>query len=108
VAILTILGGTVSLVVRYRHARRIERQQLRWVALAAALMGVTMMAVAVLVTAGELDLASWAAVLGVGLLPLAAASRRPWTAASTGAATTRPGSSRPSVLGCGTRSTWTP
>jgi hypothetical protein len=71
VAILTILGGTVSLVVRFRHARRIERQQLRWVALAAALMGVMMLAAAVLVTADELDLASWAAVLGVVLLPLA-------------------------------------
>ena len=70
-AILTILVGTLSLVVRFRHARRVERQQLRWVALAAALMGVTMLAVAVLVAAGALDLAGWAAVLGVVLLPLA-------------------------------------
>ena len=70
-AILAILAGTASLVVRFRHARGIERQQLRWVALAAGLMGVAMAAVAVLVAAGEVDLAGWVAVLGVALLPLA-------------------------------------
>jgi hypothetical protein len=71
VAILTILAGTVSLVVRFRCARGIERQQLRWVALAAGLTGVAMGAVAVLVAAGEVDLAGWAAVLCLILLPLA-------------------------------------
>jgi hypothetical protein len=71
VAILTILAGTASLVVRFRLARQVERQQLRWLALAAALTGVAMLAVAVLVAAGELDLASWAAVLCAALLPLA-------------------------------------
>jgi hypothetical protein len=71
VAILTILAGTVSLVVRFRHARGVERQQLRWVALAAALTGVAMAAVAVLVAAGAVDLAGWVAVLGVVVLPLA-------------------------------------
>ena len=40
-------------------------------ALAAALTGVAMLAVAVLVAAGQLDLAGWAAVLCVALLPLA-------------------------------------
>ena len=71
VAILTILAGTVSLVVRFRLARGVERLQLRWVALAAALMGVAMAGVAVLVIAGALNLAGWVAVLGVVLLPLA-------------------------------------
>ena len=52
VAILTILAGTASLVVRFRLARQVERQQLRWLALAAALTGVAMLAVAVLVAAG--------------------------------------------------------
>jgi hypothetical protein len=70
-AILTILAGTVSLVVRFRRARGIERQQLRWVALAAALIGVAMGAVAVLVAAGEVNLAGWVAVLCLVLLPLA-------------------------------------
>ena len=71
VAILTILVGTVSLVVRFRRARGMERQQLRWVALAAGLTGVAMGAVAVLVAVGNLELASWAAVLCLILLPLA-------------------------------------
>jgi hypothetical protein len=71
VAILTILAGTVSLVVRFRQARGIERQQLRWVALAAGLTGVAMGAVAVLVAAGEVNLAGWVAVLCLILLPLA-------------------------------------
>jgi hypothetical protein len=34
---LAVLVGAVSLVVRFRRARGTERQQLRWVALAAAL-----------------------------------------------------------------------
>jgi hypothetical protein len=38
----------------------------------------------------------------------AAASSRPWTAASTAAATTPPGRSRPSAAACASRSTWTP
>jgi hypothetical protein len=71
VAILTILAGPASLAVRFRLARQVERQQLRWLALAAALTGVAMLAVAVLVAAGELDLASWVAVLCAALLPLA-------------------------------------
>jgi hypothetical protein len=70
-AILTILAGTASLVVRFRHARGVERQQLRWVALAAALTGVAMLAAGVLVAAGNLELASWFAVLCVAFLPLA-------------------------------------
>jgi hypothetical protein len=70
-AILTVLAGTLSLVVRFRHAHGVERQQLRWVALAAALMGVAILAVAVLVTAGAVDLAGWVAVLCLVLLPLA-------------------------------------
>jgi hypothetical protein len=40
--------------------------------------------------------------------PPAAASSRPWTGASTAAATTRRGSSRRSPPACVTRSTWTP
>jgi hypothetical protein len=70
-AILTILAGTASLVVRFRHARGVERQQLRWVALAAALTGVAMLAAGVLVASGNLEVASWFAVLCVAFLPLA-------------------------------------
>jgi two-component system, NarL family, sensor kinase len=61
-AILIILGGAASLVTRFRHARGVERQQLRWVTLAAALTGVAMLATGVLVAVGDLALAGWASV----------------------------------------------
>ena len=72
VALLVILGGAVSLVTRFRHARGVERQQLRWVALAAALTGVAMLATGILVAVGDLALAGWASVIGTVFLPLAA------------------------------------
>jgi hypothetical protein len=71
-AILIILGGAASLVTRFRHARGVERQQLRWVTLAAALTGVAMLATGVLVAVGDLALAGWASVIGTVFLPLAA------------------------------------
>jgi hypothetical protein len=43
-SLLVLLGGAASLVTRFRHARGVERQQLRWIALAAALTGVAMAA----------------------------------------------------------------
>jgi hypothetical protein len=70
-AILIILGGAASLVTRFRRAHGVERQQLRWVALAAALTGAAMLATAVLVAVGDLALAGWASVLGTVFLPLA-------------------------------------
>ena len=72
VAILIILGGAASLVTRFRRAHGVERQQLRWVALAAALTGVAMLATALLVAVGDLALAGWTSVLGTVFLPLAA------------------------------------
>jgi hypothetical protein len=50
---LAILAGVVSLLVRFRLARGVERQQLRWVALAAALVPVAVLvAVAATLIAG--------------------------------------------------------
>jgi hypothetical protein len=72
VAILIILGGAGSLVTRFRRARGVDRQQLRWVALAAALTGVAMLATALLVMVGDLALAGWTSALGTVFLPLAA------------------------------------
>jgi hypothetical protein len=72
VSLLIILGGAASLVTRFRHARGVERQQLRWVTLAAALTGVAMLATGVLVAVGDLALAGWASVIGTVFLPLAA------------------------------------
>jgi hypothetical protein len=72
VGLLVILGGAVSLVTRFRHARGVERQQLRWLALAAALTGAAMVATGILVAVGDLGLAGWASVIGTVFLPLAA------------------------------------
>jgi hypothetical protein len=72
VSLLIIFGGAASLVTRFRHARGVERQQLRWMALAAALTGVAMLATGILVVKGDLALAGWASVVGTVFLPLAA------------------------------------
>jgi hypothetical protein len=71
VGVLTVLAGAASLVVRFRHARGIERQQLQWVALAGILTGLSILATAVLIAVGEVNLGAWASVFGVAFLPLA-------------------------------------
>jgi hypothetical protein len=71
VAILAILGGAASLVTRFRHADGVERQQLRWLVLAAALTGAAMLATGVLVATGDLAAAGWVSVIGTVFLPLA-------------------------------------
>jgi hypothetical protein len=71
VGLLTVLAGAGSLVVRFRHARGVERQQLQWVALAAALTGLAMLAAGVLIAVDEVNLAAWTSVVGVAFLPLA-------------------------------------
>jgi hypothetical protein len=71
VGLLVVLAGAGSLVVRFRHARGVERQQLQWVALAAALTGLAMLAAGVLIAVGEVNLAAWTSVVGVAFLPLA-------------------------------------
>ena len=68
---LAVVAGAGSLVVRFRRARGIERLQLRWVALAAALSGVA----AAAVVAGTLTrteaLWLWPTAVYVTVLPLA-------------------------------------
>jgi hypothetical protein len=71
VTVLGILVGAASLVVRFRRARGVERQQLGWVVLAAALTGVGMLASIVLVAAGDEVLVGWVAGVCVAFLPLA-------------------------------------
>jgi hypothetical protein len=71
-----LLAGLVvaagSLVVRYRRARGTERQQLRWLALAAAVAAVALLvAVAAAVMGGPLSVVLVAAGVSVALLPLA-------------------------------------
>jgi hypothetical protein len=71
VGVLGVMGGAWSLVVRFRRARGTERQQLRWVVLAAALTGVGMLASVVLVAAGNEVLVGWVGGVCVAFLPLA-------------------------------------
>jgi hypothetical protein len=71
-----LLAGLVvaaaSLVVRFRRARGMERQQLRWLALAAAVAAASLLvAVAAGVLGGSLDVVLVAAGISVALLPLA-------------------------------------
>jgi hypothetical protein len=51
-SLLSVVVGAVSLVARFRRARGVERQQLRWVALAAALVGLLFAAMVILVATG--------------------------------------------------------
>jgi MFS family permease len=44
VVLASVLVGAVSLLLRFRHARGVERQQLRWLALAAGLAGSLLLA----------------------------------------------------------------
>jgi hypothetical protein len=72
--VLTVGGlavGAWSLVVRFRHARGIERQQLRWVAFAAALTGVAAMVVLAGIALGATVVLLLAAGVCLAILPLA-------------------------------------
>jgi hypothetical protein len=106
-AILVILGGAGSLVTRFRHAHGIERQQLRWLALAATLTGPAMLATGVLVAVGDLRLAGWASVFGTVFLPLAtgavisATGSTSWTGSSAAPWPWPPSSSRPAGASSG-------
>jgi hypothetical protein len=66
---LVVAGG--SLVVRFRRARGTERQQLRWVALAAALMSLAAPVGLAALALGPPLLVDWAAVVCVVALPVA-------------------------------------
>jgi hypothetical protein len=69
---LAVVVGAVSLVVRFRRARGTERQQLRWVALAAtlALLGSVVLLVAVSLGTSP-GLLGWVAGVYFAILPLA-------------------------------------
>jgi hypothetical protein len=61
------LAGCASLVLRFRRARGVERQQLKWVAYAAALMVISNVVGALLVPDNDLG-----AAFTIALLPIAA------------------------------------
>jgi signal transduction histidine kinase len=75
---LAILVAAGSLVVRFRHARGVERQQLRWVVFAGTLTGMTMLATVATILALVAGIATappillgWLMAVGVALLPAA-------------------------------------
>jgi hypothetical protein len=121
--VAALVVGAGSLVARFRRARGVQRQQLRWLALAAAVtgagaavvgVGMAMGATAVpLIAAGVclalLPLATGAAILRYRLYDLGLGRLLPQgSSLAVAAATTPGGSSRPSGPACATRWTWTP
>jgi hypothetical protein len=68
---LAILVAAWSLVVRFRRARGVERQQLRWLALAAGLTGAVLLALVAVAPTGNELLLGWLSAVCVALLPLA-------------------------------------
>jgi hypothetical protein len=72
VVLAALIVGAGSLVGRFRRARGVERQQLRWLALAAALASVALLvALAALVMDEDFNLVSVALGVCLALLPLA-------------------------------------
>jgi hypothetical protein len=75
---VAVVVAAASLVVRFRHAGGVERQQLRWVALAACLSPVAAVAVLVGLLSGTRSAVEWALIAGtVGVvLAIGAAALR--------------------------------
>jgi hypothetical protein len=71
VSVLAITVAAGSLLVRLRRARGIERQQLRWLALAAGLTGALLVVMVALAPTGNELLLGWLTALCVALPPLA-------------------------------------
>jgi hypothetical protein len=71
VTLLAVVVAAGSLVVRFRRARGTERQQLRWVALAAALVALAAVVVLAALMMGSAVLLGWAAGVCVAVLPVA-------------------------------------
>jgi hypothetical protein len=71
VAGLAILVGVWSLAVRFRRARGVERQQLRWLAVAAVPVAVAVAALATQALTGDQVNLGWLAGICLAVLPLA-------------------------------------
>ena len=71
---LTMAVAAASLLQRFRRSRGNERQQLRWLALAAALAPPVVLATAAAIATDNLILAGWTIGLYLALLPLAIAA----------------------------------
>jgi hypothetical protein len=71
---LTLVVAAASLVLRFRRARGVERQQLRWLTLAAALAPPVVLGTAAGILSGHLGAAGWIVGLYLALLPVAIAA----------------------------------
>jgi hypothetical protein len=71
ITVAGVVVGALSLVVRFRRAHSVERQQLRWVALAAVLVALAILVVLAGMGVGSEVLISWAAGVSFAVLPLA-------------------------------------
>jgi hypothetical protein len=71
VVLVALLVGAGSLVVRFRRARGVERQQLRWLAYAAALAAGLLLVALVAGFLARDEVVTVSLALGVALLPLA-------------------------------------
>ncbi len=71
VTVLAVVVAAGSLVVRFRRARGVERLQLRWVAVAAALVSLAGVVVLASLGLGATTLLTWAASICVALIPMA-------------------------------------
>jgi hypothetical protein len=69
--VVAVVVGALSLVVRFRRARGTERQQLRWVALAAVLVSLAILVVLAGMGVGSELLITWAGGICFAVLPLA-------------------------------------
>jgi hypothetical protein len=71
VTTLAVMVGAASLVVRFRRARGVERQQLRWVASAAALAVMGALVALGGLAVGSTAVVTWAISAGFAVLPVA-------------------------------------
>jgi hypothetical protein len=71
VLIAALLAATWSLVLRFRRARGAERLQLRWMALAGAVLGLAALVIPAALATQTFDLFEWAFGVCVAVLPLA-------------------------------------
>jgi hypothetical protein len=69
ITVAGVVVGALSLVVRFRRARGMERQQLRWVALAAMLVAVAILMALAGMAAGSELLIIWGAGVSFAVLP---------------------------------------
>jgi hypothetical protein len=71
ITVVGVVVGALSLVVRFRRAHSVERQQLRWVALAAVPVALAILVALAGMGVGSEVLITWAAGVSFAILPLA-------------------------------------